>query len=107
MTTARTAEQERITTLEATLTEVLRSFWQHGHPGTPSVRTGWVNVTTVDRWRDVLLEKRTPGPDIAVARDVAGWCETCEARVTRGQAYLVMPGTGGLVQHVHCPDGAR
>lgn len=105
--TTRTAEQERIAALESALTEMLRSFWQHGHPGYAALRTGWVNVATVDRWRDVLNTQTTPGPDIVVARNLAGHCEKCEGRIVRGQACAIQPGTGGFVEHVHCPDGAQ
>lgn len=40
-----------------------------------------------------------------VARDGGRWCERCEGEVTRGQAYDTLPGTGGHVVHIHCPDG--
>jgi hypothetical protein len=32
------------------------------------------------------------------------YCETCEQEVRRGEAYKEQPGTGGLIQHVHCRD---
>ncbi|MFB7776892.1 hypothetical protein [Streptomyces bauhiniae] len=38
----------------AVLAEVLRHFTEHGHPGAPCVRTGWVRTDTVDRWRSVV-----------------------------------------------------
>ncbi|GHA01112.1 hypothetical protein ACFOOM_12395 [Streptomyces echinoruber] len=37
-----------------TLAEVLRHFTEHGHPGEPCVRTGWIQTETVDRWRAVI-----------------------------------------------------
>jgi hypothetical protein len=37
-----------------TLAEVLRHFTEHGHPGEPCVRTGWIRTETVDRWRAVI-----------------------------------------------------
>jgi hypothetical protein len=42
-----------------------------------------------------------------VARDGGRWCERCEQEVARGQAYDNLPGTGGHVQHIHCPDQPR
>ncbi|MFD4788270.1 hypothetical protein ACFWN1_14665 [Streptomyces sp. NPDC058459] len=54
--TARRAEeyeQER-DQLMAVLAEVLRHFTEHGHPGAPCIRTGWVRTDTVDRWRSVV-----------------------------------------------------
>ncbi|MEV5659819.1 hypothetical protein [Streptomyces flaveolus] len=38
----------------AVLAEVLRHFTEHGHPGSPCVRTPWVRTDTVDRWRSVV-----------------------------------------------------
>lgn len=40
-----------------------------------------------------------------VARDGGRWCERCEGEVTCGQAYENLPGTGGHIQHVRCPNG--
>lgn len=40
-----------------------------------------------------------------VARDGGRHCERCEQEVTRGEAYEELPGTGGLIAHVLCPDG--
>lgn len=42
-----------------------------------------------------------------VARDGGRHCERCEAEVTRGQAYELQDGTGGLVAHIHCPEPAQ
>jgi hypothetical protein len=42
--------------------------------------------------------------DWVVARDGGRYCERCEREIRRGEAYELEPGTGGLVQHVHCPD---
>jgi hypothetical protein len=42
-----------------------------------------------------------------VARDGGRFCERCEAEVRRGEAYELLPGSGGLLQHVHCPDQGR
>jgi hypothetical protein len=53
--------------------------------------------------REELARLRTAQHWI-VARDGGRWCERCEGEVTRGQAYDVQPGTGGLVVHIHCPD---
>jgi hypothetical protein len=38
-----------------------------------------------------------------VARDGGRYCERCEQEVSRGEAYEYLPGTGGLIAHVHCP----
>ncbi|MFD7996864.1 hypothetical protein [Streptomyces mexicanus] len=38
----------------AVLAEVLRHFTEHGHPGAPCVRTGWIRTSTVDQWRSVV-----------------------------------------------------
>lgn len=38
-----------------------------------------------------------------VARDGGRHCERCEGEVRRGEAYTEQPGTGGLIQHIHCP----
>jgi hypothetical protein len=39
-----------------------------------------------------------------VARDGGRFCERCEWEIRRGEAYELLPGSGGLLQHVHCPD---
>jgi hypothetical protein len=39
-----------------------------------------------------------------VARDGGRYCERCEHEIRRGEAYELEPGTGGLIQHIHCPD---
>lgn len=42
-----------------------------------------------------------------VARDGGRHCEHCETEITRGQAYTIQPDTGGLLTHIHCPDGGE
>jgi hypothetical protein len=44
---------ERVTALEATLTDALRSFWEKAHPGHPALKA-MESVETVERWRAVL-----------------------------------------------------
>lgn len=43
----------RVDELQTTLTEVLGHFTEPGHPGEPCLRTGWLSVKWVDRWRRV------------------------------------------------------
>ncbi|MFE7237224.1 hypothetical protein [Streptomyces sp. NPDC057580] len=45
---------ERAEQVEAVLREVLSQFTEHGHPGRPCLRTPWLNVETVGRWRAAL-----------------------------------------------------
>jgi hypothetical protein len=52
----------------------------------------------LDFWLDRRLTLR-PGGEGGSRR-----CETCEQEVRRGEAYSEQPGTGGLIQHVHCPE---
>lgn len=47
------AELHRV---RATLAEAVRQFYEHGHPGYPALRSCWVRVSTVERWRAVLAE---------------------------------------------------
>lgn len=42
--------------------------------------------------------------DWIVARDGGRYCERCEGEIQRGHAYQEQPGTGGLFEHIHCPD---
>jgi hypothetical protein len=44
---------ERVTALEATLTDALRSFWEKAHPGHPALKA-MESVETVERWRAIL-----------------------------------------------------
>lgn len=43
----------RVDELQATLSEVLGHFTRKGHPGEPCLRTGWLPVKWVDRWRRI------------------------------------------------------
>ena len=43
------AENER---LRGLLDEVLATFTEHGHPGSPCLRTGWHTVERVEAWRE-------------------------------------------------------
>lgn len=58
----------------------------------------------------VLDETRTRMRDAeasrgwVVARDGGRYCERCEGEIQRGHAYEEQPGTGGLLEHIHCPD---
>lgn len=60
--------------------------------------------------RQELAQRRAQFGDLAaqhewiVARDGGRCCERCEAEIRRGEAYEQMPGSGGLLTHVHCPD---
>jgi hypothetical protein len=56
------------------------------------------NLAALDFWLDRRLTLR-PGGEGGSRR-----CETCEQEVRRGEAYKEQPGTGGLIQHVHCRD---
>lgn len=38
-----------------------------------------------------------------VARDGGRDCERCEGEIRRGEAYELLPGSGGLLAHIHCP----
>jgi len=49
-------EQQRTLALERTLQEVLHAFTQAGHPGRPCLRTGWIDVNAVARWRQTLTD---------------------------------------------------
>jgi len=57
-------------------------------------------VSAVDRLAN------TPGRDATwvVARAGGRYCERCEGEIQRGHAYQEKPGTGGLLEHIHCPD---
>ncbi|WP_319460073.1 hypothetical protein [Micromonospora sp. RTP1Z1] len=57
---ARLAEQRDA--VAALAGEILREFTQHGHPGRPATRTGWVWTETVNGWRSRLAEL-SPPPD--------------------------------------------
>jgi len=48
-----TAAEERAEQLQKTLDEVLGHFTQQGHPGEPCLRTSWLPVGMVNRWRRV------------------------------------------------------
>jgi hypothetical protein len=43
-------------------TEIVGHFWQHGHPGAPCLRTGWVGVGAVAEWRAALATDDTTTP---------------------------------------------
>lgn len=43
----------RVDELQAALNEVLGHFTRKGHPGEPCLRTGWLPVKWVDRWRRI------------------------------------------------------
>ncbi|GHE33139.1 hypothetical protein GCM10017673_40090 [Streptosporangium violaceochromogenes] len=46
-----------------TLNEVLGMFTEHGHPGRPCVRTGWIDAWRVQQWcAELLHPKRGEGP---------------------------------------------
>jgi hypothetical protein len=44
----------RVRVLQGALGESLGQFHERGHPGTPCLRSGWVDVATVDGWRRAL-----------------------------------------------------
>lgn len=44
----------RIDELTVALDDVLRSFYERGHPGTPCIRTGWVREDKFHEWHEVL-----------------------------------------------------
>lgn len=44
--------------LRAALDEVLRRFVHKGHPGAPCLSSGWINETTVARWRATLYSPK-------------------------------------------------
>ncbi|MFJ7034899.1 hypothetical protein ACIQUE_29150 [Bacillus cereus] len=48
------AANARADKLSATLCDVLSHLVHPGHPGEPCLRTGWISVKTVDRWRAAL-----------------------------------------------------
>ena len=56
------AERERANTAEATLRTVLDVFYEKGHPGRPCIRTGWIPVETVAKWRAALDTPREDQP---------------------------------------------
>lgn len=56
-------QRHRAELLAATLGEVLREFVQKGHPGVPCLRTPWINVKTVARWRSALQADQQPNHD--------------------------------------------
>lgn len=57
-------DQARTAKALALVDELLRHFTQHGHPGEPSVRTGWIKTRTVEEWckrRAALTEESDRG----------------------------------------------
>jgi hypothetical protein len=48
--------------LRATLDDVLRHFVHKGHPGLPCLSSGWVDETTVARWRATLWRAALHAP---------------------------------------------
>jgi hypothetical protein len=52
------------------------------------------------------VKRLTAARHWVVARDGGRFCECCEWEIRRGEAYEPLPGSGGLLQHVHCPDQA-
>jgi len=38
--------------------EMLAAFTREGHPGRRCLRTGWVHVEAVDRWREIVVAAR-------------------------------------------------
>ncbi|MET0351573.1 MAG: hypothetical protein ABW067_17395 [Rhizobacter sp.] len=53
----------RIRLLERTLDEALRAFYEKGHPGYEAVRTSFLPVAKVARWRAILAGETPPGAD--------------------------------------------
>jgi hypothetical protein len=43
---------------------------------------------------------------VIVAPDGRRYCERCEGEICRRQDCEPMPGSGGLMLHIHCPDAA-
>lgn len=62
----------RLAEVEALCDEVLNSFTEKGHPGRACLRTGWIYVETVERWRAAALGEgdrpAEPWPDEDAAR---------------------------------------
>ncbi|PWI16036.1 hypothetical protein DI272_19080 [Streptomyces sp. Act143] len=91
--------RDRIRELAAALTEALAEFTVPAQMnGTPSLRTGYVEARTVERWRNTLAHVRSlPTPD-AKPR-VQGRCPTC------GSETLHL-GDGGHITcaRLECPD---
>lgn len=56
--------------------------------------------------RNQLKSQLHTSPGWIIARAATRNCERCEHQIQRGHAYREQPGTGGLVEHVYCPDGA-
>lgn len=55
----------------------------------------------------LATEPLAAGQHWIVARDGGRFCERCEWEIRRGEAYELLPGSGGLLQHVHCPDQGK
>jgi hypothetical protein len=45
---------DRVTELEEALRQILHGTWHSGNPGYEAAQTGWIAVSTVDGWREVL-----------------------------------------------------
>jgi hypothetical protein len=46
------------------LDQVLRLFTQHGHPGIPATRTGWIDDRHIAAWRTTLRAAQEPFPNM-------------------------------------------
>lgn len=67
-------------------------------------------LVALDWWLDRRLALRPVNPgcgDIMIAGQGGQHCEICEQEIEPGEVIADLPGTGGLVQHVCCPGGAR
>jgi septal ring factor EnvC (AmiA/AmiB activator) len=102
--------QTALAASQADLTRVEKERDELG--ATLAVRTGQLkgSLEMLDLARAELasaqaeLERLRAARQWAVARDGGRYCECCEQEVKRGHAYDVQPGTGGLIQHIYCPD---
>lgn len=54
VTERRVACAKRIEELESLGEEMLRSFWDEGHPGRSCKRSGWIYDETIAAWRAIL-----------------------------------------------------
>ena len=49
-------ERERANKLAKLASDLLRRFWESGHPGRPCHRTGWVDDSQLAAWRKQLAD---------------------------------------------------
>jgi hypothetical protein len=90
----------------------LRSFgtlpeWAAGPISPAEARLLVAVVTDLRKNEEVrarIIRELRAAQQWVVARDGGRYCERCEQEVSRGEAYENLPGTGGLIAHVRCPE---